>query len=266
MSELVWDQTGDRGFEVGVSKGVLYLDETSAVVWNGLISIDETKASQEEGPSFFDGQKVVGISESQDYSAKLKAITYPDEFTIFDGFEELENGLVLDSQSTRSFHLTYQTRIGNDLEGIDLGYKIHILYDLTATPSTTVYQTSGSSIQLTNFEWDLSSAPSSVDGYRPTTHAIIDSRNLDPEILLAIEEILYGTEEDDAYLPSLEELTTLIVEWGLIIIIDHGDGTWTAKGPDEYFEMLDSTTFEITEANAVFLDADTYEISSSVPD
>jgi hypothetical protein len=266
MTKLVWDQVGQREFEAGVDRGVLYLDDRSGVAWNGLTSVEEDFSGDETEPIHFEGEKVSELQTSGDFAGTLTALTYPDEFVEFDGSSSIEPGLIIDNQPAKFFHLCYRSLIGNDLEGTDHGYKIHILYNLIAEPSNTNRQTIGAEVTPLEFEWGLTSIPEIIPGYKPTAHAVIDSRNLNPEILEELEEILYGTETDEPYLPSLAELTQYIEEWGLIIIEDNGDGTWTARGPDELITMLDSTTFQITEANAEVFSGGAYTIQSSIPE
>lgn len=266
MAKLTWAQVGSRYFETGVDRGVLYLDDRSGVAWNGLTDVTENLSGDSLESLYFDGEKIGELPQEGSFSGKLTAITYPDEFLEFDGNIFLDNGLLVGNQASKRFHLSYRTLIGNDVDGPEHAYKIHILYNLTAVPSGVEYETIDDSVEPLDFEWDLDAIPEQVPGYRPTAHAIIDSRHLTPEVLADVESILYGTELEDPYLPTLAELTTHIAEWGLIIIEDNGDGSWTAHGPDEYFTMLDATTFQITDVNGIYLDSETYEVSSSVPE
>jgi hypothetical protein len=263
MPALVWDQIGDRLYETGVSKGVLYKDDGFGVVWNGLTAVEEDVSTQVEAV-YFDGVKFNDIVTVGDFSAVLRAFTYPDEFLPYEGTFKDQTGFYVMNQPQGRFGLSYQTEIGDDINGIESGYKIHVVYNLTAVPSQRAYNTFSEDIEPIEFEWSLTSVPEEVEFYRPTAHIIFNSREMDPNLLKDLEEILYGSEDSDPRLPPLKGLATFIRKWDRLIITDHGDGTWTAESNVEgIITMLDATTFEITSDTAVYLDADTYEISSS---
>jgi hypothetical protein len=259
MTTLLWDQPGSRYYEAGVDLGVLYLPDGSGVPWNGLISVSEKVDGNQSSPVYFDGVKFADARAVGDFAASLKAYTYPDEFLEFEGVLGVGNGLYATNQPTSRFGLSYRTRVGND-EDSNLGYKIHVLYNLTATPAQKNYQTiiDGSAVE---FEWDITAIPGEVPGFRPTAHLIFDTREMSPVLIEDIETTLYGNELTNATLPDISTLTAFIGSWVILRITDNGDGTWTATGPDEYFTMLDATTFQIDQANAAYLDANTYMIS-----
>ena len=261
MATLLWDQTGSRFYEAGVDRGVLYLPDGKAVPWNGLISVNEDASGVEGTPIYFDGVKYANIMTLGDFSASLKAYTYPDEFLKLEGILEVGNGLFVTNQPQGRFSLSYRTRIGNDVNGIDLGYKIHVVYNLTAIPSQKSYETISESSAI-EFEWAITSIPDPVPGFRPSAHLIFDTRKIGPLLLQDIEKALYGDDLNDAKLPSISTLTSFIGNWVIIRITDNYDGTWTAIGPDSLITMLDATTFQIIQANAEYLDADTYAIGN----
>jgi hypothetical protein len=153
--------------------------------------------------------------------------------------------------------------IGNDLEGVAHGYKLHIFYNLMANPSNTVYGSISNVASPIEFSWALSSIPLEVSGRRATAHFSIDSTKVEPYTIGAIENILYGNSEAEPTLPDFQYLLAILIASDFIAIIDNGDGTWTANGPDELITMLDSTTFQIDGANATYLDDDTYTISTT---
>lgn len=260
MAALTWDQIGDRVYETGVSKGVLYTDE-GGFSWNGLTSIEENSDVQVD-PVYFDGVKINDVVTLGDYSAVLKALTYPDAFLPCLGtFEDLP-GLFVEDQPMSRFGLSYQTIVGNDLGAQD--YKLHLVYGLTAVPSSKSFSTLSDDMEPTEFEWDLTAIPQDLEGYRPTAHVILDSRKLNPTMLADLESILYGSDTEEPRLPSLRRLYIFLNGWNRLIITDNGDGTWTAEDPNDiYLTMTDATTFEIVTDSATYLDADTYEISSS---
>ncbi len=263
MAKLVWDQTGDRVYETGLDRGVLYFIDGGGVPWNGVTSVDEQSTKKIESV-YYDGVKINDIVINGEYSATLKAYTYPEEFLQFEGIEEEQRGVYFTDQPGGLFHLSYRTRIGNDVDGIDQGYKLHLLWNLTAIPSTKTYETLSIDVGPEQFEWSLTSVPEEIDHHRPTSHMILDSRRVDRFLLEDIESFLYGDEDTDPVFPSLKGLTSFIRKWDRLIIVDNGDGTWTAvSGLEGVIEMLDTTTFQINNADATYSDADTYTITSS---
>lgn len=262
MTALVWDQVGERYFEGGVSHGVLYDEDGKGIAWNGIISIDEASSKSVE-PVYYDGVKFNDIIKPGDFTGTLKAFTYPNKFRKFEGLVQDQTGFYVTGQGSDRFGLSYQTRISNDL-GPEAGYKIHVLYNLTAVPSQRTFPTLSEDTEAVQFEWTLSSIPEEIEKFRPTSHIIFDSRQVDPYLLVDIEELLYGSADADPRLPSLKGLAAFVRKWERLVITDHGDGTWEAYSPLEgVINILDSTTFEIISDTAVYLDADSYEISSS---
>jgi hypothetical protein len=197
MTKLVWDQVGERLYETGVDRGVLYLSDGSAVPWNGLTSVNETAGDDVTTPVYFDGVKYQDVQSTGDFAATLTAFTYPDEFLEYEGVVDLGNGVFVDGQNSKVFGLSYRTMVANDVNGIDHGYKIHILYNLTATSSAVSYNTMSSVAEPIPFSWTLAGVPEDVDNFRPTAHVIFDSRVLNVGLLKAIEDLLYG--RDDPY-------------------------------------------------------------------
>lgn len=263
MATLVWDETGQHFYETAVSKGVFYDADGVGTSWNGLTSMEESVSSSVQ-PIYYDGLKFNDIVTMGDFQGVLKAWTYPDEFLPYEGIMEEQKGFFVADQPGNKFGLSYQTKIGNDIDGTEHGYKIHILYNLTALPSQRTYQTMSLDVAPVEFEWTITGIPEEIENYRPTVHVIFDSTRLDPWMLEDLEEVLYGGADNDAYLPPLKGLATWARKWDRLIITDHGDGTWTAESPrEEDIIMLDDTTFQITAETAVYLDSFTYNISSS---
>lgn len=263
MAVLTWDKAGERLFQTGVDRGVLFLQDGTAVPWNGLTGVEEDPNS--ELKSFYlDGVKYLDKLTPGDFIGTLKAFTYPDEFDFVNGVAEISPGFSVHDQPSKSFSLSYRTRIGNDLEGLDLGYKIHILYNVFANPSSFAYESVKDSTEPIEFSWSLSGTPVKFDRIRPTVHVSIDSRKTDPEVLAIIENKLYGTNTSGASLPIISEIAEYFGYLGALLIIDHGDGTWTAIDESNgYITMLDETTFFMDNVDATYLDADTYEVSST---
>jgi len=261
---LEWDQVGERIYQTGVDHGVLYLQDGTVSVWNGLVDIEESPSADLKS-FFLDGVKYLENLSPGDFVAKLKAFTYPDEFDSVNGIAHPAPGLSYHEQPPKSFNLSYRTKIGNDIEGDEYGYKIHILYNLLATPDTYAFGTlQDSGVQPIEFGWTLTGTPQKIKKFRPTVHVTIDSRTTPLEIMEIVKNKLYGTETTGPSLPPITEIGEYFGYRGALLIIDNGDGSWIAfDESDNYINMLNSTTFEIVGANTTFLDPNTYEISST---
>lgn len=257
---LTWDSAGERFFEAGLDRGVLYLDGIGQV-WNGLLSIEEQAGDSANVPVYVDNFKVRDYAKIGDYEARLGAYTYPDEFMVCEGVAEVD-GVLVDGQIPKTFSLSYRTRIGNDIEGVDHGYRIHAVYNLTAKVDTRTYTTLSLSPEATEFGWELAAVPQKAFGYRPTAHIIFDTRFLTEEMLASLEDILYGTDDLDATLPPIDYFLGWANERGLLTIIDHGDGSWSAIDNGDYISILDATTFQIDAPTVIMMDSVTYQVSS----
>lgn len=265
MTRLSWDDAGEKLFETGLDRGVLYLNDGTGVAWNGLTSFNEGDVIGLES-YVYDGLKIGNVSVPNGFVGDLSAYTYPDEFLSYIGVSTNEDisGLQIPNQLGRkSFGLSYRTLIGDDVEGTDLGYKIHILYNLMAVADGVDYETLSDEIDPVEFSWSVLSTPEKLDGYKSTGHVIVDSRYLSEIRLSHLEDILYGTDTATPRLPSLETLLESVTDTFLVTITDHGDGSWTAEGPDDLVVMTDDTTFSITSTGASVIDPDTYEITSA---
>lgn len=266
MATLMWDKVGERLFQTGIDRGVLYLHDGTTVVWNGLTSVED--GSLQENRSFFlDGVKYLEQISPGDYSGKLRAFTYPQEFEPMMGIEPVAPGLLYHDQPPKSFNLSYRTLVGNNADGTDYGYKIHILYNLVANPDPIIYDTIRDPLKPIDFSWNLTGTPPIAKGYRPTVHISIDSTTIDEDTLQTIEDILWGSADSDPWLPTIDQIRDLFVTLGVLVIIDNGDGTWKAIDTgNEYITMIDPTTFRIANADATYLDATTYTISTTYPE
>lgn len=263
MTTLVWDEVGERTYQTGIDRGVLYLQDGTVVAWNGLTGMEESSSS--ELKSFFlDGIKYLESLLPGDFSGKLKAFTYPDEFDSINGVVDVAPGLSYHDQPSKSFNFSYRTRIGNDIEGTEHGYKIHILYNVVANPDSFAFGTLNDAVSPIEFSWTLTGTPPKIGKFRPTVHVSIDSTKTAPEILQMLEDKLYGTSETSPSLPTFHEVAEYFGYLGALIIVDHGDGTWSAiDESDGYITMLDATTFFIDNVDATYSDAVTYQVSST---
>lgn len=264
MPVLTWDKPIDRVYETGLDKGVLYLPDGSAVPWNGLTSIIE-QFDREVSPIYYDGMKVNDLVVLGDFKATMRAITYPDEFSEIEGLGAPRDGVFFGDQRSQAFGLCYRVQIGNSLEGDTVGYKIHIIYNLTAIPSDKTYASTTNDPSLVEFEWNLTAIPEEVPGYAPTAHIIIDSTKIDPWLLEDLEIKLYGSTAADASLIPMPDLVAFLTEWYRVKIIDNEDGTWTAISQRDGFIFIDpeERLFTIINVNAVYIDEDTFIISDT---
>jgi len=263
MATLVWDQVGTRYYESGLDRGVLYLQDGTVVPWNGLTAITET-FSGTVTPVYFDGMKVNDLFANGDYSAKLTAITYPDEFSKVEGLGFVRNGVWVADQKPQTFGLSYRTKIGNDTEGDEIGYKIHLLYNVTAVPSDRNYQTNSNNTSIIDFEWNLTAVPQEIPGFLPTAHYIFDSTKIEQSLMLELEKILYGAPGTNPILKPIDELQLFIATYFTLEVVDNKDGTWTATDRDGSLITMISETEYTIEADIVVLNATTYEISSEL--
>lgn len=206
MTRLAWDSIGTRVYELGVERGVLYLDSGEGVAWSGLISVKESSSGGTAKPFYQDGVKYANRPSREEFEATIEAYTYPEEFARCDGTASIANGLFATRQRRKPFSLSYRTGLGNDVDGAEHGYKIHLVYNALAAPTDRSYDTISDDINPLNFSWNLTVRPPALLGYRPTAHFVIDSRDTPEAVMTAIEDILYGTENAAARLPTVGEL------------------------------------------------------------
>lgn len=214
MTALVWDATGEHFYETGVDHGVLYIPTegvySKGVAWNGLTGVTESPSGAESNPQYADNIKYLNLISAEEWAGTIEAFTYPDEFAACNGEKQLVAGVTVGQQSRSTFGMSYRTKIGNDTDGSDHAYKIHLLYGLTAAPSEKAYTTVNDSPEAVTFSWEASSVPVNVNGMLPTSSITIDSRTADPTKLTALEKILYGSEEAEPRLPLPDEVKTLM--------------------------------------------------------
>lgn len=198
MAQLIsWDGVGEKIYETGVDHGVLYIPTALGVydtgfAWNGLVSVTETPSGAEANPQFADNIKYLNLLSAEEFGGTIEAFTYPDEFGQCDGTAEAEVGVVVGQQSRKSFGLSFRTKVGNDVDGTDHGYKLHLVYGALVSPSEKAYQTINESPEAITFSWEFTTTPAPVTGFKPTSLIIIDSTKVAPADLAALELILYG--------------------------------------------------------------------------
>lgn len=221
MSKLVWDQTGERLYEAGVKMGVLYPQATGGtypkgVAWNGLTSVSESPEGAEPEPLYADDIKYLNLMSVEEFKATIEAYTYPEEFAECDGSKSIATGVTVGQQKRKAFGLCYRTTLGNDVDGNDHGYKLHIVYGALAAPSEKAFETINDSPEAATFSWEISTTPVAVskEGCQPTASITIDSTKADPTALKKLEDILYGSGNTEARLPLPDEISTLMAAAG----------------------------------------------------
>lgn len=245
MTRLDWTASGSHLYSGGVDRGVIYPSVGPGVAWNGLRSVSENPTGTILDTRYVDGLKYQTQSFGDSFGATIEAFTYP---------EELDRDL--------PFGLSYRTLIGNDVSGLEHGYLLHLVYNATAEPTSIAYSSLANSLEAENLSWKLSTRPVAIPGYKASSHLVIDSRVAYSWAIAELESILYGTEETSAVIPPIADVIDLFERNSVLRITDHGDGTWSAEGPDSVLKMLNSTTFQIDWPSAVYLDNNTYTVRS----
>lgn len=217
---LVWDETGKKKFETGVSNVALYPQESTGeygagVAWNGVTNISESPSGAEATTLWANNGKYLNLYSVEEYASSIEAYTYPDEFAECDGSAEIAKGVSIGQQTRKSFGLAYKTLIGSDTDGNDHGYKLHLVYGCKAAPSERSHATVNDSPEALSFSWEISTTPVSVTGHKPTASVEIDSTKVDPAKLTAFEKILFGSDTAAARLPLPDEVATHFATGGV---------------------------------------------------
>ena len=214
MARLEWDKVGERTYETGTDHGVLYVAVNGAypkgVAWNGLTGVDENPSGAEASAQYADNIKYLELRSNEEFGATVTAFTYPDEFEECDGSAEPVPGMFIGQQKRKVFGMTYRTKLGNDTDGDEHGYILHLVYGGTASPSQRSYRTINDSPEPIEFSWEVSTTPVKIEGYKPVAHIRINSTKADAAKLKALEDILYGSDETEARLPLPDEVKTLL--------------------------------------------------------
>lgn len=216
MAKITWDGTGERIYETGVDHGVLYPYGSSeapyatGVAWNGLTNVSESPSGAEPSPIYADNIKYVNLMSAEEFGATIEAYTYPEEFAECDGSKELAPGVYAGQQARKTFGLCYRTKIGNDVDGEDHGYKLHLIYGALAAPSERSYASINDSPEASTFSWEISTTPVEVTGGKPTAYLSIDSTKADSTKLAALEKILYGDGATGPKLPLPDEVAEML--------------------------------------------------------
>lgn len=214
MSKLIWDNVGERYYETGVKQGVLYVQDSdgtygAGVAWNGLTAVTESPSGAEATPLYADDIKYLNLLSAEEFGATVEAYTYPEEFEACDGSASIATGVTIGQQPRKAFGLCYRTAVGNDTEGNEHGYKLHIIYNAKAAPSEKAYASINDSPEAITFSWELTTTPVNVTGQKPTATVVIDSTKVDAEKLASLEAKLYGSEDAEPALLLPDEIVAL---------------------------------------------------------
>ena len=215
MSKIVWDQTGERLYETGVKRGVLYVQDSGGtypkgVAWNGLTAVTESPSGAEATPLYADDIKYLNLISTEELGGTIEAYTYPDEFAECDGSASIATGVYIGQQPRKTFGMCYTTTVGNDVDSNAHGYKLHLIYGALASPSEKAYSTINDSPEAITFSWEFSTTPVNVTGFKPTANIVIDSTKATPEKMAALEKILYGDTEVEPRLPLPNEVAQVM--------------------------------------------------------
>jgi len=215
MARLIWDEVGQRFFETGVKNGVLYVQDNdgsykNGVVWNGLTAVTESPSGAEETPLYADDVKYLTLRSAEQFGATIEAYTYPEEFEQCDGSAAIATGVTIGQQARRAFGLCYRTALGNDIQGQEFSYKLHLLYGCTVAPSEKSYSTINDNPEAITFSWELSTVPVPVDGFKPTASLVIDASKVDEEKMALLEDALFGDESNEAKLLLPNEIMEML--------------------------------------------------------
>lgn len=219
MAKLTWDDTGKRLYETGVKQGVLYPIQadgsyTVGVAWNGLTAVTESPSGAEATPLYADDIKYLNLYSTEEFGATVECYTYPEEFKECNGEAQLATGVSIGQQDRKTFGMCYRTTIGNDVEGNNYGYKLHLIYGAMASPSEKAYATINDSPEAITFSYELTTTPVNVTGFKPTASITIDSTTANETCLAALEAALYGDASSEARLPLPDEVKTLMTPAG----------------------------------------------------
>ena len=214
MAPLTWDEVGDRLYEVGVDHGVLYIPDQAGVyntgfAWNGLTTVTESPSGAEPSPQYADNIKYLNLISAEEFGGTIEAFTYPEEFGQCDGSAVPAPGVIIGQQGRKMFGLSYRTKVGNDVEGTDFGYKLHLLYGCQAAPSEKAYATINDSPEAISFSWEITTSPVPVTDHKPTALIVIDSTVVDSADLTSLETLLYGLAATPADLPTPDAVIAL---------------------------------------------------------
>lgn len=259
MGRLMWNDPSSRQLFGGTDRGVLYLPDRAGIPWDGITSVVQTNTIEAES-LYFDGRRFAIDTTPGAFEGTLSAFNYPVEFERAQGFEEVRPGVYANSQRPITFGLTYRTSVRN-ASGLEIGHKIHLFWDLKATPSDVTHNTLGGDPEVTPFSWDVLGMATELGGILPTGHLVLNTTEIDPWLIEEVENLIYGSLASDASLPDLKVFYAWLMNWARFYITDHGDGTWTGtEARSGHIQPEVDGDVPLENVDVTFLDADTFEI------
>lgn len=266
MSRILWNAPTTRFFEAGLDRGVLFLENGMAVPWNGLISVDEASGDSMTS-HFVDGRPFLHKPKAKEFEATIAAYTYPDELSSVMGFSESSEaaGLYLDSQTGTQFGLCYRTHVGNEVDGIEHAYKIHLVYNAAVSAPGLGARSFAGSVEPVEFSWAIKAVPENIDEHRNTAHLVVDTRKTTPALVKVLEDIIYGTDGMPPRLPPAQEVYDILSYGDEIVVRDLGGDFYSVSGSNANVRLISPDTFRVdtSEDNLEFLPNGTFRIKSS---
>lgn len=263
MSQLVWNAVGQRLHDIGVDRGVLYIDNVGHP-WNGLVSVEESPSGGDAQPFYIDGVKYLNRAAKEEFEATISAFYSPVEFDQCDGINSPVPGLYSSQQRRKPFGLSYRSKIGNDVDGVDHGYKIHIIYNALVAPTSRSYSTINDGIDVPLLSWAISTKPIPIPGMMRSAHLVIDSTTASATALTSIENLLYGSASDPSTLPTPEQIIGILLATPAeFSVTDLGNGLFSISGPETDILDLTGGLYTITHDTVVPINADSADISSA---
>lgn len=228
MTALIWGASGSRLYEAGVDRGVLYVDGIG-YAWNGLVGVSEAPTGGEAVPYYYDGYKYINTSVAEEYAATIEALGAPEEFAVCDGTVSLINGLSITEQPRKSFGFAYRSLLGNEEMGLDYGYKLHLVYNAYASPTTRTRKSLAGTAEAEKLSWGIVTAPPWITGRRPSSHFVIDSTKTPPVLLRELEDMLYGTDTSAPYLPHPQQIIEQFAAFLTIVLYTEDEGLYASE-------------------------------------
>lgn len=262
MTKLTWGAVGERFFELGVDRGVLYVEGQPGVAWNGLASLEENPSGGDAKPFYLDGVKYLNLSAKEEFEGTINAFYSPPEFDVCDGLGLVQPGLFAAQQRRKSFGLSYRTKIGNDLDSDDHAYKIHIIYNASAEPTQHSYASIGDKNEASLLAWAISTKPVLIPAVGYSAHLIIDSSKATTYGLQTLEDILYGDDVNIPRLPTVTELSNIFKDSLPIVVTDIGNNQFTISGSGFAVMLIDVDQYQITSDVAIIFADGSAQISS----
>jgi hypothetical protein len=213
--KLVWDKVGERYYETGTKNGVLYKQNSDGtyplgVAWSGLTGVTESPSGGDANDIYADDMKYLSLRGAEDFGGTITCYSYPEEWEECDGSAEPVAGLTIGQQVRKPFGMVYKSVKGNDTEKEDYGYKLHLIYNATASPSERAYQTINDSPEAIEFSYEFTTIPSPITGYKPMSIMTVDSTKIDADKLKNLEDVLFGTASSDPRLPLPDEVVEIL--------------------------------------------------------